>query len=379
MGEHGNTAARSSELLTVFLAGDVMTGRGIDQVLPHPVDPRLHEPHVASAMDYVALAEEANGPIGRPVDFAYVWGDALAELDRRKPDARIVNLETAVTRSPNAEAKGINYRMSPENAPVIKALGVDCCVLANNHTLDWGPGGLLETIETLKRVGIRAVGAGRGLAEAASPVLLDIRGKGRLIVFAFGSVTSGIPRHWAAGPHSPGINLLPALSTGAVRRIGDAVRSVREPNDIVIVSLHWGENWGYDVPEEQIDFARGLVDEAGVDVVYGHSSHHPRAIELHRGKPILYGCGDFLNDYEGIHGRERFRSDLVLMYLLTFRGGDRALVRLAMVPFQVRSFRLNRPSRADVAWIARTLGREEAKFGVRVLREPDDTFTLQCS
>ncbi len=72
----------------LFLCGDVMLGRGIDQILPHPADPRLYEPHVVSALTYVELAERVNGAIPRPVDFSYVWGDAIAELERLRPDAR---------------------------------------------------------------------------------------------------------------------------------------------------------------------------------------------------------------------------------------------------------------------------------------------------
>ena len=68
------------EPIKLFLCGDVMTGRGIDQILPHPCDPSLHENYVKSAMDYVRLAEEEVGPIARPVDFSYVWGAALEKL-----------------------------------------------------------------------------------------------------------------------------------------------------------------------------------------------------------------------------------------------------------------------------------------------------------
>ena len=85
-----------------------MTGRGIDQILPYPSAPQLYEPYVDSALEYVALAEHAGGPVARPVEPAYVWGDALAELARAQPQARIVNLETAVTTSEDAwPAKGI--------------------------------------------------------------------------------------------------------------------------------------------------------------------------------------------------------------------------------------------------------------------------------
>ena len=96
----------------LFLCGDVMTGRGIDQILPHPCDPALHEGYVQSAIDYVRLAEQLNGLIPRLVNPAYIWGAAIEVWSRAKPDARIVNLETSITRSEDFVDKGINYRMS---------------------------------------------------------------------------------------------------------------------------------------------------------------------------------------------------------------------------------------------------------------------------
>src|SRR5687768_6968275 len=111
-----------------------MTGRGIDQILPHPGKPHLFEAFVSSALTYVELAEQASGPIARPVEISYIWGDALQELERVQPDARIVNLETSVTVSEDAwPAKGVHYRMHPANVSCLGAAKIDCCVLANNH------------------------------------------------------------------------------------------------------------------------------------------------------------------------------------------------------------------------------------------------------
>jgi poly-gamma-glutamate synthesis protein (capsule biosynthesis protein) len=81
--------------IRLFLCGDVKTGRGIDQVLPYPADPTLHEPYIRDARSYVERAERVNGAIPRPVEFDYIWGDALAELDRAGVDLRIINLETS--------------------------------------------------------------------------------------------------------------------------------------------------------------------------------------------------------------------------------------------------------------------------------------------
>jgi poly-gamma-glutamate synthesis protein (capsule biosynthesis protein) len=357
--------------LTLFLCGDVMTGRGIDQILPHSCPPRLHEPGASSARDYLALAERANGPIPKPVDQAYVWGDALALLHQERPDARIINLETSITTSEDAEPKGINYRMHPGNVPVLTAAAVDCCVLANNHVLDWGPAGLTETLDALEHAGIHVAGAGRDLRTAQAPALLEVGDGARVLVFAFGSSDSGISRHWAAQVTRPGVHLLSDFSGRTVENIARLVAATKRPGDVAVASIHWGSNWGYDIPEEHRRFAHGLIERASIDLVHGHSSHHPKAIEVHHDRPILYGCGDFLNDYEGIRGYERFRADLVLMYFPTVAARTGELVRLGMTPLRIRKFRLQQPTPSERAWLRETMDRECVRFGHRVAGDAD--------
>jgi len=377
MAQASHQSARDAPGITLFLCGDVMTGRGIDQILPHPGDPTLHEGYATSALDYVRLAEQANGPIPRPAAFDYVWGDALAEWARIRPDVRIVNLETAVTaRGDWQRGKGIHYRMHPANLPCLTAAGIDCCVLANNHVLDWGYAGLAETLETLPRAGIHLAGAGRDQGEAAAPAVLTTA-RGRVWVFSLGVASSGIPPDWAAAPGRPGVNLLADFSPTTLRRIAAQVKAVRRTGEVVVASIHWGGNWGYAVPEAHQAFARGLVDQCGVDVVHGHSSHHPLGIEVYRERPILYGCGDFLNDYEGIAGYEAYRSDLRLMYFLTLDPSSGKLVRLAMRPMQMRRFRLNRASAEDTRWLQERLDREGRRFGSRVEAEADGALALR--
>jgi len=364
--------------ITIALSGDVMTGRGIDQVLPHPCDPRLYEDHVASARDYVTLAERANGPIPCPVDLAYIWGDALAARERLRADAWIVNLETAVTRSEDHWPKGINYRMSPENAQCLAVAGIDCCVLTNNHLLDWGQVGLAETLDTLAALKLKVAGAGLDATAAAAPAVIECE-NGRVLVFAFGSPSSGIPFDWAATPNRPGVNLLPDLSEESAERIAAQVLAVRRPADIVVASIHWGGNWGYEISLQQRRFAQRLIDTAGVDVVHGHSSHHPKGIEIYRGRPILYGCGDFLNDYEGISGYEAYRGDLVLLYALSFEAGPGTLSALRMAPFRIKRFSLNRASPEEADWLTALLARESAPFDVAVERLPDGLIAARLS
>jgi poly-gamma-glutamate synthesis protein (capsule biosynthesis protein) len=364
----------ASRPVTLGLCGDVMTGRGVDQLLPHPGDPRLYESHVRSARRYLELAEQANGPIPRPVAFGYPWGDALAALAREQPDATIANLETAVTGSGDPADKGIHYRMHPRNVGCLGASGISCFALANNHVLDWGPAGLRETLATLRASGLPCAGAGDDAAEAAAPALLPLRGGGRVLVFAFGSVTSGIPRSWAAGEDRPGVCV---LEDTTLAEIAQRVHGARRPGDPVVASIHWGGNWGYDVPDHQRELAHGLVEVAGVDVVHGHSSHHPRAVEVHRGRPILYGCGDFLNDYEGIGGYEAYRAELVLLHFATLDAHAGGLLRFEMAPFRLARLRLTRASTEEVRWLRATLDRECAKLGARVEETPEGHLALR--
>jgi poly-gamma-glutamate synthesis protein (capsule biosynthesis protein) len=354
-----------------------MLGRGVDQILPHPCPANIYERAIVSAEDYVTLAERVNGPIPRPSDYAYPWGDGLAELERVAPDVRIVNLETAITRSEDYVPKGINYRMSPENAACLAAAGIDCCVLANNHVLDWGERGLRETLATLDGAGIRHCGAGLDEEEAAAPATLQLAGGGRVLVFAFGSPESGVDWDWAASQAHAGINFLGSLSRESVRRIAHQVNRLKVQGDLAVVSVHWGSNWGYQVPREQIEFARLLIDEAGVDVVHGHSSHHARGIEVYRGRLILYGCGDLLNDYEGIEGHDAYRAQLVLMYCLTMDRGTGQIEALQMAPFQLRKFQLRTVSRTDAAWLADVMNRECSRFGAGVDLREDNRLTLR--
>jgi poly-gamma-glutamate synthesis protein (capsule biosynthesis protein) len=344
-----------------------MIGRGIDQVLAHPGDPALHEGYAHSAMDYVHLAEAANGPIPRHVDPWYVWGAALDEWSRAQPDGRIVNLETSITRCDDYAPKGINYRVSPDNAECLAAAAIDCCVLANNHVLDWGRAGLSETLATLAHLGIKTAGAGRNLDEAAAPAMLDFRRKGRVLIFSVSLPSSGVPRSWSATRELPGVNVLADLSSAGVASIAKQVELLRRPGDVILVSIHWGSNWGYEVSDDQQRFAHALVDHAGVSIVHGHSSHHAKGIEVYRDRLILYGCGDFLNDYEGIRGYEQYRGDLALMYFAGVDAASADVVSLEIVPLQIRNFRLAQPSRQDVEWLQQTLDRESQRFGARIV------------
>jgi poly-gamma-glutamate capsule biosynthesis protein CapA/YwtB (metallophosphatase superfamily) len=352
-----------------------MTGRGVDQILPSPSSPELDEPVVKDARDYVRLAESVNGPIRCPVSYEYVWGDALSEFERRMPDLRAVNLETSITQSGERAPKGINYRMHPANAACLTAASLELAVLANNHILDYGAGGLTETIEVLDRIGIAHVGAGRDLQEAEQPASFRLGDDHRVMVLAFACGSSGVDLDWAATEQRPGVAYLSNLSETIADAITGRVRGMKRSGDLAILSVHWGPNWGYEIPRSHIRFAHHLI-EGGIDVVYGHSSHHPLAVEIYRDRLILYGCGDLINDYEGIEGYEEFRGDLALMYFATF-DPEGQNIGLWMAPMQMRKLQLHAASPADVRWLCKRLDEISRPFGSRIEQVEEQIYLMR--
>ncbi|GBF99365.1 hypothetical protein Rsub_12169 [Raphidocelis subcapitata] len=411
----------------LLLTGDIMLGRGVDQILPHHVGPAIYEGWVKDARDYVALAEEANGPLPSQRGPDYPWGFALSDIAAMAPDAFVVNLETAMTTHPEPwPQKGINYRSHPANVATLKASGVDVAVLSNNHAVDWGFAGLEETLATLEGAGLRVAGAGRNASEAARPAVVPLGRRtaagggsdggggteaapaphaarqaapapapggeaaasegaaagagagaaagaaaaGRVLVWGLGHSSSGVPDAWAAGASSPGVALTD-LSPADAARIAAAVAAAKRPGDVAVVSLHWGSNWGFAVPREQRAFARALVD-GGVDVVHGHSSHHARGFEVYRGRLITYGCGDLISDYEGISNAsvearyppESHRDDVGLLWYADVGVGGGALAGLTLTPTRLRHLRLEPPEPGDWDYIQSTMDREACRHGL---------------
>jgi poly-gamma-glutamate synthesis protein (capsule biosynthesis protein) len=324
-------------------------------------------------------------------------------------DARIINLETSITTSGDFDAaKGVHYRMHPANVPALTVARPDVCVLANNHVLDFGRQGLEETLRVLGAAGLPVAGAGLTLVAARAPAVIPVSVRGpvsgsggravdgipgggpagdsadrgprlsphRILVVACGTPSSGVPLTWAAAPSQSGIQLIPTLTDKHADQLCEQLAAARRAGDFAVASIHWGSNWGYPVEQDQVRFAHRLVD-GGIDIVHGHSSHHPRPLEVYRGKLILYGCGDFINDYEGISGHERYRDDLRLLYLPRVDPTSGELLELQMVPFQARQLRLRHASLTDTRWLQRLLTDTSRSLGSRIDLEPDGNLVLQ--
>ena len=171
------------------------------------------------------------------------------------------------------------------------------------------------------------------------------------------------------------MNTLPDISAKTISGIVDRANAAHREGNLLVASIHWGPNWGYEIPLEHRVLAHELIDAAGFAIVHGHSSHHPLALEIYRGRLILYGCGDFITDYEGIAGYKEYRNDLALLYLPEFAVPSSSLIALPMRPFRMQNFRLNRASTAEAAWLQAMLDRESARFGTHVAGKSDGTLS----
>jgi poly-gamma-glutamate capsule biosynthesis protein CapA/YwtB (metallophosphatase superfamily) len=204
----------------------------------------------------------------------------------RGVDLAMVNLESAVTRRGTPEPKTYHFRAPPSAYDAVRAAGIDAVSLANNHSLDYGRIGLLDTLDAARAAGFPVFGAGRTAAEAYAPWVTEVRGA-RVAVLGFSQVRE-LAASWAARDDRPGI----AMAHDTARALA-AVRSTRERADVVIVFNHWGTE-GVACPNaEQKAFARALAG-AGADVIVGAHAHTLQGDGWLGSTYVAYGMGNFL-------------------------------------------------------------------------------------
>jgi len=249
----------------------------------------------------------------------YPWGNTLPLL--RGADFRLCNLECAISDDGqpwSASPKEFHFRSDAKNVGVLLAAKVDAVSLANNHALDFGYDALLDMLEILDKAGIAHAGAGRTLKDAEQAAALETFGT-KIGIIAFTDNEPG----WEATSDRPGTFYVPAdLEDERAKRLLELVKETKKRADLLIVSAHWGPNWGYEPTPRHVPFAHAVVD-AGADVVFGHSAHVFRGVEIYRRRPIVYCAGDFIDDY-AVDLVERNDESFVFV-LETGRRGARGL------------------------------------------------------
>ncbi len=205
----------------------------------------------------------------------------------KKGDLVFANLECPISKRGKAEQKLFAFCAAPFTVEALTAAGINMVSLANNHTRDYGIDALEDTLELLEKHGIDYAGAGWNEERAREGAIFGINGIKTAVLAYSGIFKHGYP-DWRAGPEKPGTLFYPEKK----QFIAD-IEKARQRADVVIVSLHWGNENTYRVNQEQRETGR-LAIESGADLVLGHHSHTPQGIEIYKGKPIVYSLGNFL-------------------------------------------------------------------------------------
>lgn len=323
--EEGGVVRGGDRPIRLLLVGDVMLGRSVNASL------RMLPPE-------------------------HPWGDTLPIL--RRADLRLCNLECVISdcgRPWTQTSKAFHFRSDARNIEVLRCARIDGVSLANNHVLDFEADALLEMLDGLDASGVAHAGAGHDLAEAARPAPLRTSGP-RVGLLAFTDNEPG----WAAGERRPGTSFVPAGADGAgARRLLAQVADAAAAYDVLVVSAHWGPNWGEEPPRAHVALGHALVD-AGALVVFGHSPHVFRGIEPYHGGLILYSTGDFIDDYAV---DEVERNDWSAIFDVDL--DDRAVRGVRMTPTVIRGNAAHRARGAERDAIARKLSRLCAGRGTR--------------
>lgn len=259
----------------------------------------------------------------------YPWGDTLPIF--HQVDWRMCNLECVISDkgTPSSRTpKVFHFRSDAQNIKLLEVARIDSVSLANNHVLDYRYEALFDLLRILDRADIKHAGAGINFKEAAKLSISEIGGI-KIGVIAF---TNNEPA-WEATEEKAGVFYVPVdLTNKLTTKLLEIVHEAREAVDILVVSAHWGPNFGYRPQPHHIPFAHALVDVGG-DIIFGHSCHVFQGIEIYRGKPILYSTGNFVDDYAV---DEIERNDESFIFILEIEG--KALRRLAMYPTIIESF-----------------------------------------
>ncbi len=288
-------------------------------------------------------------------------------------DIAFANLESPasfVGRPYPGKMKEVTFRSDPGALFGLKAAGFDVVSLANNHTNDYGGDALVETLAALRLLGIAACGAGASAAEAHAPAIVRV-GALRVAFLAYAEpLWSVVP----AGPAAPGVAVI-----DEARIIAD-IRQTRAAADLVIVSLHWGEEHRGYPRERDRQLAYALVD-AGADALLGHHPHVLQGAEFHRGVPILYSMGNFIFDMQAAATYQSAVASIDFEVSLGLEPGQRRVavsgVRYLPVQINRRNYAPARATGPAAAAILKLIEGRCALLGTPGCVQPDGAYQLR--
>ena len=295
---------------TLFAGGDIMLDRGVYETL------RVK----GKGADFPFDGGTAD-ITGRTCCSAFGWkvpttrrtGNAGAFRELIKgADIAIANFENPAPDNPRWHTKGTVFSADPTLIDGLANAGIDYVSLANNHIRDAGGLGLLQTIENIEQRGIKVSGAGKDLAAARRPAIMEAGGV-KVAILAYDAI---------AGKYHATATRIGSAPLQARLVKADVAAARKAGADIVIVFPHWGTEYDPTPFASQQKLARMIID-AGADIVIGNHAHWAAAMEVYQGKPIWYALGNFVFDQTW---SEPTMEGITLE--LTFRGKELAQVRI---------------------------------------------------
>jgi len=290
------------------------------------------------------------------------WGDTLQLFHRA--DWRACNLECVITdhgtpwaRSP----KMFHFRSDARNLAVLKAARLDAVSVANNHTLDFNHRGMVEMLKLLDRAHIAHSGAGLNWDDASRLAVSEVQG----VRIGFLAFTDNEPA-WEAGDDHPGIFYVPVeVPDERTAKLRSLVTVARAEVDLLIVSAHWGDNWGLQPPQAHTELAHDLI-RAGADVLFGHSAHVSRGVEVFEGGLILYSTGDFVDDYAVDPAG---RNDRAWAFEILTEGGQ--VASLSLYPTVIRNCQARLAEQAEAREMIAAMQKQCLPFGTSATAATD--------
>lgn len=251
------TAIHASDTLTVTFTGDVLLDRGVRRTIE-----RHHG--------------DANCLFSPSVDSVFARSQLV-----------VANLECPVTEIKSPALKNFVFRGEPEWLQVLREHGITHLNLANNHSIDQGRKGLLDTRDNIIKAGMVPIGAGRNMDEAVEPVLIATNPRN---VYVVASLRLAL-ENFAYLPDQP------CVSQESFEQMEQRVRQLREqdPECCIVVCLHWGAEHVLRPAIQQMSQAHRLID-AGADCLICHHTHTMQSVEHYKGAPIYYSIGNFIFD-----------------------------------------------------------------------------------
>ncbi|HQQ49631.1 MAG TPA: CapA family protein [Spirochaetota bacterium] len=253
---------------------------------------------------YPALSSESSVLFVGDMMFEWAVNDTMSKKGADYPlqniqsflhsfDFVMANLETPLTNKGFGDSsldKKYIFKTTMDTAHLLNKAGIQAVTIANNHMLDYGIGGLTDTLVALSSYGIVYAGAGINETTASQPIFYKL-GAMQMVIICYTQICS---RDMVARGN-PGVNFF---------ELSKAIQDIQKYNfaDFIVINLHWGNEYFYYPSSKQIEIAHALID-AGADVIAGHHPHVYQGIEIYKNKPIIYSLGNFLfgSKHEGIN------------------------------------------------------------------------------